>query len=57
MAEPISQDASPFAVWPIANGVAMAIIASRKPKTWRHIAWSALTWIANAGRAPGSAIA
>ena len=33
MAEPISQVAAPDAVRSIANGVAMAIIASRKPKT------------------------
>lgn len=50
IAEPTSQVANPEAVPARANGVAMAIMASRNPKTWRHIAWSALTWIASAGR-------
>ncbi len=51
IAAPMNQVGRPGAVRPMAYGVAIAIIARRKPKTWRHIAWSALTWMANAGRA------
>ncbi|CAO0835760.1 hypothetical protein SMICM17S_12230 [Streptomyces microflavus] len=50
-AEPMNQVGRPGAVWPMAYGVAIAIIARRKPKTWRHMAWRALTWMAKAGAA------
>lgn len=48
-AEATSQVARPAAVRSRANGDASAIIASRKPKTWRHRAWRALTWIGSDG--------
>lgn len=51
IAEPMNQVGRPGAVWLMAYGVAIAIMARRKPKTWRHIAWRALTWMAKAGRA------